>query len=67
MSDFVNLIENTIGIKAKKKFLPIQPGDVKETFAEISESTKDLKFIPKVNIKEGIPRFVNWYKKYYEI
>ena len=32
-----------------------------------SESTKDLKFIPKVNIKEGIPRFVNWYKKYYEI
>ena len=67
LSDFVNLIENTIGIKAKKKFLPIQPGDVKETFAEISESTKDLKFIPKVNIKEGIPRFVNWYKKYYEI
>ena len=67
LSDFINLIEETIGIKAKKKLLPIQPGDVKETFAEISESTKDLNFKPKVNIKEGIPKFVEWYKSYYKI
>lgn len=67
LSDFINLIEETIGIKAKKRLLPIQPGDVKETFAEISESTKDLNFKPKVNIKEGIPKFVEWYKSYYKI
>ena len=67
LSNFINLIEETIGIKAKKKLLPIQPGDVKETFAEISESTKDLNFKPKVNIKEGIPKFVEWYKSYYKI
>ena len=67
LSNFINLIEETIGIKAKKRLLPIQPGDVKETFAEISESTKDLNFKPKVNIKEGIPRFVEWYKSYYKI
>ena len=67
LSNFINLIEDTIGIKAKKRLLPIQPGDVKETFAEISESTKDLNFKPKVNIKEGIPRFVEWYKSYYKI
>lgn len=67
LSNFINLIEETIGIKAKKRLLPIQPGDVKETFAEISESTKDLDFKPKVNIKEGIPKFVEWYKSYYKI
>jgi UDP-glucuronate 4-epimerase len=65
--NFINLIEETIGIKAKKRLLPIQPGDVRETFAEISESTKDLNFKPKVNIKEGIPKFVEWYKSYYKI
>jgi len=67
LSNFINLIEETIGIKAKKRLLPIQPGDVKETFAEISESTRDLNFKPKVNIKEGIPKFVEWYKSYYKI
>ena len=64
LSNFINLIEETLGIRAKKKLLPIQPGDVKETYAEISESTKDLNFMPKVNIEEGIPRFVEWYKSY---
>ena len=67
LSNFINLIEETLGIRAKKKLLPIQPGDVKETFAEISESTKDLNFMPKVNIEEGIPKFVEWYKSYYGI
>ena len=65
--NFINLIEETLGVRAKKKLLPIQPGDVKETFAEISESTKDLNFIPKVNIEEGLPKFVEWYKSYYGI
>ena len=67
LSDFINLIEETLAIRAKKKLLPIQPGDVKETFAEISESTKDLNFMPKVNIEEGIPKFVEWYKSFYRI
>jgi len=67
LSNFINLIEETIGIKAKKRLLPIQPGDVKDTFAEISESTKDLNFKPKVNIREGIPKFVDWYKLYHKI
>ena len=67
LSNFINLIEETIGIRAKKKLLPIQPGDVKETFAEISESTKDLNFMPQVDIEEGIPKFVEWYKSYFKI
>ena len=67
LSNFINLIEETLGIRAKKKLLPLQPGDVKETFAEISESTKDLNFMPKVNIEKGIPKFIQWYKTYYGI
>ncbi len=67
LMNFINTIEKTVGKKAKKRYLPIQPGDVKETYAEIKESTIDLKFKPKVNIKEGIPNFVDWYKKYFRI
>ena len=65
--DFINLIEKTLGIEAKKKLLPIQPGDVKKTFADIKESKKDLNFNPKTKITEGIPKFINWYKKYFKI
>ena len=67
LMNFINKIEMTIGKKAIKNYLPMQPGDVKETFAEITESTKDLKFKPKTNIDKGIPTFVNWYKKYFKI
>ena len=52
MSNFIDLIELNLKLKAKKKFLPIQPGDVPATFADISESKKDLKFSPKTEIKK---------------
>jgi len=67
LMNFINTIEKTIGKKAKKRYLPIQPGDVRETYAEIKESSIDLNFKPKVNINEGIPNFVDWYKKYFRI
>ena len=65
--EFIKLIEKNLGIKAKKKLLPLQPGDVPSTFADISESKRDLKFKPSTQIKEGIPKFISWYKKYYKI
>ena len=65
--EFVELIEKTLNKKAQKKLLPIQPGDVSKTFADISESKKDLKFSPKIKISEGIPKFVSWYKDYYRV
>ena len=65
--EFIKLIEKNLNKKAKKKFLPLQPGDVPATFADISESIKDLKFVPKIKINEGIPRFIEWFKKYYKI
>ena len=65
--DFIETIEKNLGIISDKNFLPMQPGDVKETYAEISESKKDLNFYPNTTIKDGIPKFIKWYKEYYKI
>ena len=67
LKNFITIIENTLGIKANKNYLPIQPGDVKKTFANIELSKKDLKFRPKTTVSQGIPKFINWYKNYYKI
>ena len=45
----------------------MQLGDVKETFADIFESERDLNFKPKTRIQDGIPKFINWYKAYYNV
>ena len=67
LSDFISIIEKNLNLKAKKKFLPMQPGDVKKTCADINESKRDLKFNPKTTIEKGIPLFISWYKNYFKI
>lgn len=62
---FIELIEKTCGKKAQKRMLPMQPGDVPETSADIDKSKKMLGFEPKVSIEQGIKEFTNWYFKYY--
>jgi len=63
---FIQVLEEHLGKKAIKKLLPMQPGDVPETFADIDELVKDINYKPKVSIEEGIKRFVEWYKDYYK-
>ena len=65
LNRFVKAIEAACGQKAKIKYLPLQPGDVLKTAADISESKKDLRFSPKIDIEEGMRKFVDWYKEYY--
>jgi len=67
LMDVVGIIEKTLGEKAIIDFQPMQPGDVKESFAEISKSNKMLNFNPKTSIDEGIPLFIKWYKHYKRI
>jgi UDP-glucuronate 4-epimerase len=67
LEEFVRLIEKTLKIRAKRNLLPIQPGDVEKTYADISESRKDLNFRPKTKISDGIPRFIKWYRNYYNV
>jgi UDP-glucuronate 4-epimerase len=63
---FIQTLETIIDKKAKIRFEPMQPGDVKETIADISDSTRDFGFLPKTHIEEGLTNFVSWYKNYYE-
>lgn len=65
LGDFIAFLEQAIGRPAIKQFEPIQPGDVPETFADITESQRDLGFCPRTSIAEGLPRFVAWYLRYY--
>ncbi|RXF67027.1 SDR family NAD(P)-dependent oxidoreductase [Hansschlegelia zhihuaiae] len=61
----IELLEQACGRKAEREFLPMQPGDVKETYADITDISRDLGFSPKTTIKEGIPQFVDWFKWYH--
>jgi UDP-glucuronate 4-epimerase len=64
---FIATIEKAAGRKALVEFAPMQPGDVKETFADIAASRRDLGFEPRTTIAEGIPRLVDWYRQYYRV
>ncbi len=62
---FIEVIERACGRKAAIEFQPIQPGDVPETYADIEASHRDLDFLPRITIDEGIPRFVEWFRDYH--
>ena len=60
----IALLEKACGRKAELELLPMQPGDVPETFADISAIRRDLGFQPATTIQTGIPLFVDWYRAY---
>ena len=66
LMQFIDEIESSLGKKAEKIFLPIQPGDVEETAADISSLNKWTGFKPKTTLKEGIKEFTKWYQSYYK-
>ncbi len=65
--DFIAVLERALGRTARKELLPLQPGDVPESFADIETARRDLGFEPKTTIEEGIGRFVAWYKHYHKV
>lgn len=67
LSRMIDLIEQACGRTAEKLLMPMQPGDVRDTFADISAIQRDLGFAPATSIDEGIPRFVDWYRQYHRI
>lgn len=64
---FIEVIETAVGKKADKIMEPMQPGDVPDTFAEIEAIRADFAFEPRVGIDEGIPKFVRWYREFYNL
>ncbi len=61
----IETIENAIGIKAEKNMMPIQPGDVPATYADVDDLVNDVGFKPATSIEEGVGKFVEWYKGFY--
>jgi UDP-glucuronate 4-epimerase len=66
LMEFIALIEKALGREAKKNFLPLQPGDVSATYADVADLATDVGFEPNTPIEEGIRRFVVWYRAHYE-
>ncbi len=67
LMDFIEAIEETLGKKAKKNLLPMQPGDVPSTWADTTDLEKDLRYKPYTPVKEGIKKFVEWYRRFYNV
>ena len=62
---FIEILENNIGKQAQKNMLPMQPGDVPITYADVDDLIKDVGFKPSISLEEGIKKFIKWYIKYY--
>ena len=63
----IETLENCLGKKARKNMLPMQPGDVSATYADVDDLVRDVGFKPATPIEEGVARFVEWYREYHEI
>ncbi|MEM9402995.1 MAG: NAD-dependent epimerase [Pseudomonadota bacterium] len=67
LMDFIELIEQNLGMKAEKNLLPMQPGDVKGTWADSDALARDVGYSPSTGIEEGVRQFVEWFVDYYDI
>ena len=63
--DYIAVLEKCLGKEAKKEFLPMQPGDVYETYADVTDLMRDYSFKPSTTIDEGLSKFAEWFKNYY--
>ncbi len=67
LEQFISMIEEKLGVKAVKEYLPMQPGDVPVTYADIEHSTEKLGYEPGTSLQEGMGKFINWYREHYDI
>lgn len=65
LSDYISAIEKALGKKAKKEYLPLQAGDVRDTYADLQDLVEQFNYQPKINIEDGIKQFVKWYRDYF--
>ena len=63
--DYIKALEKALGKKAKINFLPLQPGDVQDTYANVDNLKVKFKYKPSTSVSEGVSNFVEWYKNFY--
>lgn len=66
LMDYISVLEKCLGREAKKEYLPMQPGDVYETYADVKDLMKDYDFKPSTSIEEGLSKFAEWFLDYYK-
>jgi UDP-glucuronate 4-epimerase len=67
LMDFITTIETALGMEARKNLVPMQPGDVYSTYADVNDLIKDFDYEPNTCLEEGIGKFIAWYKNYYKL
>lgn len=67
LMDYIAALENSLGVEAKKNFMPMQPGDVYATYADTQDLFKAIDYKPQVKVKEGVKAFSDWYRGFYKI
>lgn len=65
LMDYIKALEEGLGVKARKIFLPMQPGDVPDTYANVDELVQEFNYKPTMSVKEGVSNFTKWYKRYH--
>ena len=65
--DYITAIEDVLGIEAQKELLPLQPGDVPDTYANVDDLVSEIGYKPSMPVREGVEKFVNWYRNYNSI
>ena len=65
--DYIKAIENALGIKADKELLPLQPGDVPDTYADVADLVQDFNYKPSITVNQGVAKYIEWYKNYYNV
>jgi UDP-glucuronate 4-epimerase len=67
LEHYIKVLEDCLGKKAEQNLLPLQPGDVPETYADVSDLINDVDYKPETTVEHGVKQFVNWYREYYKI
>ncbi|MHA0850150.1 NAD-dependent epimerase [Serratia marcescens] len=67
LMEYITALEQALGLTARKNMLPMQPGDVMDTSADTAELYRDIGFKPETSVEEGVKRFVDWYKAFYQV
>jgi UDP-glucuronate 4-epimerase len=64
--DYIEALETSLGKKAEKELLPLQPGDVPDTYADVDDLVEEFDYKPSMSVKQGVENFTKWYKQYHQ-
>jgi len=67
LEHYIRVLEGCLNKTAEKNLLPLQAGDVPDTYADVSDLIKDVDYKPDTSVEDGVARFVDWYRDYYQV